>query len=120
MSSKHYLDANTAISHSFSIEDEALRVKQIEASYSFSLNEKEDSVTAVAPHVIVNTSDPVSAVGMREYCLYTRSFATIEVSPMSDGDIWYEINSTPKQINSICATRIRVTSDDNFQLVMRG
>lgn len=131
---KHHKD-NIQILHSvYDFNTDSIRTHLTQDhQFVVSLNDKEDSVLAVAKSDSLNPGDEKPCEGFKSALLYIFSGkAEVFVSPVDDGDKWISIGSTNADSGgtgapaphcaamSIIAKRIKLVADQEAYLLLQG
>lgn len=106
------LDTHQIIKRVICAETEAVRVIQAhDTQHEIHISaEQNDSIQAVARTKSIQESDGiVDCSSLRRISLY--GFATVEVSPLAEGNVWQQVVISDGQIKEICAVRIKVSGE---------
>ena len=109
---KHYLSSDQVLKEAWSPEDEALKIKIASgAEFSVELNHKDgDSVHVFRKMVEVVNEAPLDCSDMNQVCLFGE--ATVMISPLSTGEMWFELPLIMLRPKIFCAKRIKIVKKD--------
>jgi hypothetical protein len=116
-------DANTVLGFVLDEERGALiTVPHENQQFSIELNHEDgDSVLSILPTIELQGNQEKPCVGIKNVVLYVvKGTAKVEVSPLSEGDLFFELSILHMNPKDICAKRIRLVVDENSEAYICG
>lgn len=113
---KHYLSSDQVIKAAFNPEEEALDVVLSAGEMNFSLNHKEDSINVFRAMMSLSNEAVLECSDMSQVCLF--GDAKVMVSPMIDGDVWFELPMHSLRPRPLLAMRIKMIKNDPNSILL--
>jgi len=94
----------------------------LDAEFAIELNHEDgDSVLSVLPTLEMSGNQEKSCIGINNIVLYIKQgSAKVMVSPLSEGDVFFELPTAHLTKTAICAKRIKLVVDEESEAHLCG